>query len=457
MSGKKDSYWLVSLLSTFLQRFSRPAFGVLNFMMLTRMLSRYEFGVWSIFLVISTTFEMTKSALLKTAHIKFAAASSDKAEHIAISWSSLTLNFLLTITYWTGLYIFANPIGVWLKSGSDFAASISWYIPGIIGTAFLSHYDAISRAKLNFKNGLYSNLAQYIYFFTVVGIYFIIKTKIELNEVILHYGIGSLAAAGVMFTLNLKSLSFRFGATRLWMGKLISFGKYIWGSNLIGNLSNNFDQMLTARFLSPTTAAHYGIAARIISVVEIPLFAAAEVLFPKMTKAVEEEGTGRAKWYLEKMIASLYIVMTPAVLVMVVFAKWIVLLLAGNAYLDAVPIVQLYIFRILLIILQLQSGQTLISIGKSVLHFKMTAISFVLRVVVLYVCYKQIGLYGAAWGNIVMAVISLFYWYLLMRKEVGMEAGSIFKHLKEQLLLVKRLIGSKIEQITPKAKIKTAE
>ncbi|MEY2835733.1 MAG: hypothetical protein RLZZ557_1395, partial [Bacteroidota bacterium] len=215
---------------------------------------------------------------------------------------------------------------------------------------------------------------------------------------------------------------------------------------------SNFDQMLTAKYLSPTIAAHYGIAARIISVVEIPLFAAAEVLFPKMTKAVEEEGSGRAKWYLEKMIASLYVVMTPAVIVMVVFAKWLVLVLAGETYLDAVPIVQLYIFRILLIILQLQSGQTLISIGKSVLHFKMTAISFVLRVIVLYVCFTQIGLYGAAWGNIVMAVISLVYWYMLMRKEVGLDAGSIFKHFKEVLQYVNDLMGSKIRQFALKPK-----
>ena len=447
MSGKKDSYWLVSMLATFLQRFSRPAFGVLNFMMLTRMLTRYEFGVWSIFLVISTTFEMTKTTLLKTAHIKFAAASSDEAEHVAISWSSLTLNMLLTVIYWTGLYVFANPISNWLKSGADFASTISWYIPGMIGMVFFAHYDAVRRAKLNFKNGLYGYLTKYVYFFVATGIYFFGGIKMNLNQVVLHYGIGSLAAALVMFLLDYKSLSFRFGATRLWMKKLISFGKYIWGGNLIGNLSSNFDQMLTARYLSPTTAAHYGIAARIIGVVEIPLFAAAEVLFPKMTKAVEEEGTGRAKWYLEKMIASLYVVMTPAVLVMVIFAKWIVLLLAGNTYLDAVPIVQLYIFRILLIILQLQSGQTLISIGKSVLHFKMTAISFVLRVIVLYVCYTQIGLYGAAWGNIVMAVISLVYWYLLMRREVGLEASGITMHFREQVHYVKDILKARLGRL----------
>jgi lipopolysaccharide exporter len=446
MSSKRDSYWLVSMLATFLQRFSRPAFGVLNFMMLTRMLTRYEFGVWSIFLVISTTFEMTKTSLLKTAHIKFAAASADEAEHVAISWSSLTLNILLTIIYWTGLYLFANPIGEWLKSGSDFAATISWYIPGMIGMVFFAHYDAVRRAKLNFKNGLYGYLTKYVYFFLATGFYFAGGIKMNLNMVVLHYGIGSLAAAGVMFALDWKSLSFRFGATRLWMGKLVSFGKYIWGGNLIGNLSSNFDQMLTAKYLSPTIAAHYGIAARIISVVEIPLFAAAEVLFPKMTKAVEEEGTGRAKWYLEKMIASLYVVMTPAVILMVILAKWLVLLLAGPTYLDAVPIVQLYIFRILLIILQLQSGQTLISIGKSVLHFKMTAISFVLRVFVLYVCYTQIGLYGAAWGNIAMALISLVYWYLLMRKEVGLDAGGIYHHFREQLAAASGIIKSKLKR-----------
>lgn len=432
MSGKKDSYWLVSMLATFLQRFSRPAFGVLNFMMLTRMLTKYEFGVWSIFLVISTTFEMTKSALLKTAHIKFAAASSDEAEHVAISWSSLTLNILLTVIYWTGLYVFANPIGNWLKSDADFASTISWYIPGIIGTVFISHYDAIKRAKLNFKNGLYGQLSMHVYFFAATGYFFVTKNEMVLNKVIFHYGIGSLIGAAIMFMLDFKSLSFKFSATKPWMKKLISFGKYIWGGNLIGNLSSNFDQMLTTKYLSPTAASYYGIASRIISVIEIPLFAASEVLFPKMSKVMEENGLEKARFYLEKMIATLYVIMIPAVVIMVVLSKWLVLFLAGETYLDAVPIVQLYIFRIILIILQLQSGQTLISIGKSLLHFKMTAVSFLLRVIILYLCFTKIGLYGAAWGNIIMAVISLFYWYFLMKKEVGMDASRIFMYYKEQ-------------------------
>jgi O-antigen/teichoic acid export membrane protein len=79
--------------------------------------------------------------------------------------------------------------------------------------------------------------------------------------------------------------------------------------------------MLTTKYLSPTAASHYGIATRIISVIEIPLFAASEVLFPKLSKVMEEDGQGKAKFYLEKMIATLYVIMIPAVLVMVIFSK----------------------------------------------------------------------------------------------------------------------------------------
>jgi O-antigen/teichoic acid export membrane protein len=56
-------------------------------------------------------------------------------------------------------------------------------------------------------------------------------------------------------------------------------------------------------------------------VIEIPLFAASEVLFPKLSKVMEEDGQGKAKFYLEKMIATLYVIMIPAVLVMVIFSK----------------------------------------------------------------------------------------------------------------------------------------
>jgi hypothetical protein len=74
----------------------------------------------------------------------------------------------------------------------------------------------------------------------------------------------------------------------------------------------------------------------------------------------------------------------------------------------------------------------------------MTAISFVLRVIVLYVCYTQIGVYGAAWGNILMALISLAFWYIIMRREVGLEAGSIINHFRQQLLLAYSILKSKL-------------
>jgi Na+-driven multidrug efflux pump len=76
----------------------------------------------------------------------------------------------------------------------------------------------------------------------------------------------------------------------------------------------------------------------------------------------------------------------------------------------------------------------------------MTAISFVLRVIVLYLCYTQIGVYGAAWGNIVMAVISLFYWYMLMKREVGMDVSDIFRHFREQLHYIRDILKSKLKR-----------
>jgi Na+-driven multidrug efflux pump len=77
----------------------------------------------------------------------------------------------------------------------------------------------------------------------------------------------------------------------------------------------------------------------------------------------------------------------------------------------------------------------------------MTAISFVFRVIVLYVCYTQIGLYGAAWGNIVMAVISLVYWYLLMRREVGLEASGIIRHFREQVDYLKNILKTRLGRL----------
>ena len=69
LRGNTSNIIIPITLST-LHKFSSTVFGFLNFFILARILTKFELGVWSIFLFIIAAFELSKGSLIKNAHIR---------------------------------------------------------------------------------------------------------------------------------------------------------------------------------------------------------------------------------------------------------------------------------------------------------------------------------------------------------------------------------------------------
>src|SRR6478752_8768327 len=106
MSTHGKGYWIRSGAYTILQRSSMLLFGVGSFMLLVRMLSKDDFGVWSLFLSVATLFEVARNGLIQNALIKYL-NSHDEAEHASIISASFYLNILLTIISLVIIYFLA--------------------------------------------------------------------------------------------------------------------------------------------------------------------------------------------------------------------------------------------------------------------------------------------------------------------------------------------------------------
>src|SRR6476469_8624113 len=107
-----------------LHRFSITMFGLVNFIVLIRHLTKPEMGVWAFFLVVTTLFETAKSNLLKNAHIKYVGSNGD--EKAAVASSSLLLNSSLTTLFILFLLFFAGSLSHWLGSGAELGHMLIW-------------------------------------------------------------------------------------------------------------------------------------------------------------------------------------------------------------------------------------------------------------------------------------------------------------------------------------------
>jgi len=89
MSGKK--YWLRSGFFTMMHRGVNFILGFLGFMLLVRLFSPAEFGVWVLFISIISIIDMGRNGFLQNGLIKFL-VNQNLAEEKKIQTAALILN-----------------------------------------------------------------------------------------------------------------------------------------------------------------------------------------------------------------------------------------------------------------------------------------------------------------------------------------------------------------------------
>jgi O-antigen/teichoic acid export membrane protein len=423
-----SSYWFRSAFYTFLQRFSLTIFGFLNLVLLTRSLSKPQMGVWAGFLIITTIFEQTKSNLLKNAHIKYVSGHESNEDKVAIASSSFLINAAITLIFVVFIAFLSSWLSRWLNMGAELGDMLRWFIPGLIFMVLFSHMEAIQQSFLDFKGGFAGNFARQVSFFGVIFVHFILKLPISLSMLAFYQSLSIGLGVIVIFWLTRPYMHFRFSATGPWIKKIMGYGGYIFGSGLLANICANIDQLMSGKLINMSAIASYNIASRINGLVDIPSYAASEILFPQTSRAAVQEGQGKVKYLFEKMVAILVSFNIPTAIFIILFPRFVTFVVAGNQYLDSVLILQLYMITGIFRPFQNQSANLLNSIGKPKLGFIVNTCSLVLFLTINYICVRTLGFYGAAVGTLIMNLLGVIAWYFIMRKQVGFELGNVYNY-----------------------------
>ena len=423
-----SSYWIRSAFYSSLQRFSITLFGFINLVVLIRYLSHEHFGVWGLFLTITTIFEMTKTGLLKNAHIRFVTTSDDKEERSAVASSSFVINILITVVFVLLVLLFSNWLSAWLHAGKDLALTIKWFIPGLLCMVFFSHLEAVQQSHLDFKGVFAGYFVRQLLFFLMIGIHPVMGIAFSLKQLALYQSISIFAGTLVIYFYSRKYLLYRFNATMAWVKKILKYGGYIFASGFVSNIFASVDQFMISKYISAKSVSYYNIAQRLNNLVDIPSYAAAEILFPKASQASHLEGNERVKYLYERMVAILISFTTPAAIFIILFPKFIITIIAGSSYVIAAPILQLYMITGLFRPMQNQAANILNSIGKTRLCFIINSISLIIYLGINYLCLVSFGFYGAAIGTLITCLAGAVAWYFVMKAQINIHLPNIFRY-----------------------------
>ena len=428
MTAGTSSQITLPIVLSILHRFSSTLFGFLNFFILARVLPKTDLGIWSIFLFVVAAFEMSKGSLLKNAHIRLILTTKNKNPSI-IAGSSIFVNIIFTIFFISLILLFSQDFSTWLNTGKQLSTMLMIYIPGLISMIYFAHYEAVQQSNNNFKNGFTANLVRHLLFFILLLIHFIRGNNLGLFTLVYYYMLGNFIGTFTFFILSRKYISYTFQYSLKTIKEILSFGGFMMGGNIITQISSNLDQLLVSRYLSTEYVGNYGIASRVMYAVEIPMNGVSEALFPTFTKASGDGNKQSFNNYLEKSIGTLIAIMLPTIIIMLCLTEFIINIIAGNNYIDANEILQIYLIITLINIFKHQSSNTLLSLGKSKIHFIITLLHFVFTIGMIYLGIKEFEYLGPAYAKFLLSLVSLFIWVALMKKLIGINLSNIIKQI----------------------------
>lgn len=416
-SAAKDKYWLRSGLLNIIQNFSGVFFGFGSFYFLVRMLTKHDFGVWTLFMSVTTILEITRSGLIQNALIKFLSSASED-EHPKIISASFTLSGIITafcvLLCFTGGHVLAS---MW--DSPELTLMFYTYSFQFLLTGVLTQFNCIEQANMQFSGVVVTNFIRQFTFFSFVVLGFIFEWQIKLIHLLyvqmLSVGISIFVSHRFMKSYLKIRLQF-FGD---YVKKLFDYGKYAFGTSVSSILSGTIDQMMLGALLSPAASGAYNIAIRITNLVDIPTNAVATVVFPQSAKRMETEGPEAIKYLYEKSVGTILAILVPGLILLFFLSGYVVHFIAGDKFADSIPLLRITLFYSLFVPYGRQFGTILDSIGQTKLNFTIVLFTAILNLTLNYWFISKFGVMGAAYATLLSTFIGFIIAQVIIKRKLN--------------------------------------
>jgi len=426
------SFWLNAMFYTMLQRVSLFVFGVFGYMILVRGFSTTTNGVWALYITLFSLFEASKQGLLRNVTIKFLARRDYIDRNEEVQSASIFINIVFSLAIVCSIFALSDQIALWLKAPSldkllvASSANILLLVP-------FNHCEILLQSRFQFDTLFRAAFIRQGFFFCgVVVLYFFAPIHFTLVNVLMIQIAALIIALVYMCFATSAFFPGKFVYDANLMLEFFHFGKYTFGTNLFAGVSRSFDHFVTAAILGPTVGknfvAYYNTVARINNMVDVPSLAAADVLYPKNVEALENEGIDKVKYYFEQVTGTIIAFIVPVSLIIFLFPKQVIYVVAGPAYYPAAILLQVTILFSMVRPLSYQFGSTLDAIGKPSVNFIVNVLLMVLNLVLTIVMLRIYGGIGAAYATMIYYSISLLVMLVVLNKYIRINAVNIFRY-----------------------------
>ena len=399
-------------------------FGFGSVYLLLRAFTKDEFGIWALFLTITAFIEVARNGLIQNALVKYLSAC-EKSEYATISTASLIINVLLTGISILFLLSMGGLLSSWLNA-PELQQMLYIYVLTTAALIPFSQFNFLQQANFDFSGIFWSNFVRQGLLFLYILIGYFSVHHITLINLVWVQVAAAIAGALVSLWFARRYIQMDWNINWQWVSKLFHFGKFVFGTNLSSMLYKSIDKLMLGSLLGTVSVAVYDLAIRINNLLEVPTASVAAIVFPQSAKQMKTKGKAAVRLLYEKSVGAILAILVPGILFVLVFPEFIITVIAGEKYLDTVPILRMTVLYALFVPFARQFGTVFDSIGKPKTNFKLVVFGAVLNVFTNALFILQFGLMGAVYGTLTTYSITFIINQYLLYKVLNVKTLNTF-------------------------------
>lgn len=425
--GNNTSYWLRSGAYSIMQRGAAFLFGFGSYVFLVRYLSLEDFGIWTLYIVVSTTVEMSRSSFIQNAFIKFFNETDmDKDKLFA---SSFMLNALSMAVFVIGL-VALIPAMQWIWHTELIGVLVLWYCATCIVLTPFTQINYLEQANHSFRGVFWSSTVRQAFFFLVVVICYWFVPDMPLVFFAAMQTVGALLGLITAWATSRNLIPKNWTVDWMLFRKLVRFGKYLMGTGITSAVGKNADQMILGYFSHPFVAL-YNASVRILNFIDVPNSSISNVVYPRLAARASAEGKEGIRDLYEKSVATILGLILPLILAIALVPEFVLRITAGERFIDVADVLRIMILACLTAPFNIQLGSACEVMNKPQVGFYINLVSNILNVILNLILVKYYGITGAAVAFF-LTVSFIFVWgQLYLRRQLGISLRRIFTRLTE--------------------------
>lgn len=377
------------------------------------LLTKYEFGIFNIFLSIYFFSRLFSENSLNLPFIKF--ATDGENEPPLVSFHIILLKIFYVLVVSVALLVFSGHIVDY--TGLE-RRGLLFILPfTLLALTFYMFVGQVLICQIRMRLLFFYELLNCLVFILVMVIAFFVDGSFSTEKLVMIFSVSMGVAALVGFLVFKRFIVVvpRLRKQLLW--KIVHYSKFTTLSGISSLMILRSDVLMLGYFLTPKEVGIYGMALFVNEAVNVVFDSVLRICLPKASAlSGADDGGASIRMLLRQSVRNIYIGIVPIVLIIAVAAPTVVNLVYKGRYDDSILLIYLFLAASIIKPLGYVSGVILGATGNIRIDNRNNWIVALLNVFCNYLLIPRIGVMGAALASLLSFACLTVLNYFSVRK-----------------------------------------